>query len=207
MIVQLRGKVVDRGAEHVVLDVGGVGYLVGVTTRTADALALHEEDVTLPTHLVVREDQWQLFGFASALERLLFVRLTGVSGLGPRLGLAALQTLEAEDLLSALLAGEVPELTRIPGVGRKLAQRMVLELSEKLKGDPALLAASTAALRTRSSTSPSAAQEDDLRAALLGLGYSSAQVSHVLQALPPTDDPAPALADRLRVALQMLRTG
>jgi Holliday junction DNA helicase RuvA len=131
MIARLRGKPVARTAEGLVLDVGGVGYLVAATTgalRKADGAA----EVTVDTYLHVREDALQLYGFADASERELFVQLLSVNGIGPKVALAILSSATAGDLRRAIAREDTARFQALPGIGKKTAERIVLELKEKL---------------------------------------------------------------------------
>jgi holliday junction DNA helicase RuvA len=131
MIARLRGKPVARTAEGLVLDVGGVGYLVAATTgalRKAEGAA----EVTVDTYLHVREDALQLYGFADPSERELFVQLLSVNGIGPKVALAILSSATASDLRRAIAREDTARFQAIPGIGKKTAERIVLELKEKL---------------------------------------------------------------------------
>src|ERR687888_56689 len=133
MIASLRGKPVARTPEGLVLDVGGVGYLVHATPR-ARARADGPAEVTLPTYLAVREDALQLYGFADADERELFVHLLAVNGIGPKVALTIVSGSRPADLRKAILLEDTKRFEAIPGIGKKTAQRVVLELKEKLGG-------------------------------------------------------------------------
>src|SRR2546423_10097624 len=133
MIASLRGKPVARTPEGLVLDVGGVGYLVHATPR-ALARADGVPEVTLPTYLAVREDALQLYGFADADERELFVHLLAVNGIGPKVALTIVSGSRPADLRKAILLEDTKRFEAIPGLGKKTAQRVVLELKEKLGG-------------------------------------------------------------------------
>lgn len=201
MIVSLRGRIIDRATDSVSVDVGGVGYLVQMTPRAAAKLPLGDDEVTIPVHLVIREDQWLLFGFSSRLEQTLFTRLTTVSGLGPRLAISALQTFEATDLITNIVAADHKALTQIPGIGKKLSQRVILELSEKLQKDPVLL--SVAAAEPKASQAQS--WGSDLHQALAGLGYTPAQVAWVMEKLKSEDVDESDLNQSIKIALKLLR--
>lgn len=136
MIARLAGELRVRTPEELVVDVGGVGYQVFVSFQTYSRLPAAGERVELHVHTHVREDALQLFGFADAAERRLFLLLKEVSGIGPRLALNVLSGMPAADLRGAIRAGDLARLTRIPGVGRKLAERMVVELREKAALEP-----------------------------------------------------------------------
>lgn len=181
MIALLRGVVGAAAAGQVVLDVGGVGYRVRIPAGTR--VPARGAELTLHTHLAVREDALDLYGFASSSARDLFEILLTVTGVGPKLALAALGALGPDGLRAAVIGEDVTALTVIPGVGRKGAQRMILELQSKLgglEGDLPPLA-------------PSAAGDarGEVRQALAALGYGAAEIHHAVTALPaegPTED-------------------
>jgi holliday junction DNA helicase RuvA len=164
MIGQLRGRLADKRPNQVLVDVGGVGYLVAVPLSTYAALGELHTEVTLLIHTHVREDALSLYGFLSSREKHFFEMLLGASGVGPSLALKILSGMSVEELVPAIRTGDVARLTRIPGVGRKTAERMVVELKDKLEavvvvsGDKPVLA------------SPAGA-EADVVSALVNLGY------------------------------------
>lgn len=166
MIAQLRGAVTEIGLDHAVIDVGGVGFAVRATPSTLATLHRGAE-ATLATALVVREDSLTLFGFADAESRQLFELLQTVSGVGPRLALAMLAVLEPDTLRSAVSEGNLAVLTQVPGIGRKGAERLVIELRDKIggltRGERGNLAAGAGGVR-------SAVVE-----ALVGLGFAVKQ--------------------------------
>ncbi len=166
MIAQLHGRLIRKQPQELVLDVSGVGYRVTIPLSTFYRLEEVGGEVTLLTHTHVREDTLALFGFLTAAEQALFERLIAVSGVGPKLAVAILSGIEAPDLALALRSSDVARLTRIPGVGKKTAERLVLELKDKVK-DLSLQASAEAA----QPAAPSTAQED-LVSALVHLGYS-----------------------------------
>ncbi len=129
MIARLRGTVAARTGAGIVLDVGGVGYLVAATPRVSARVG---DEATVETYLVVREDALQLYGFASADERELFELLLGVSGVGPKVALAIVSGSTPDELRRAIVRDDTARFEAIPGIGRKTAQRVVLELKEKL---------------------------------------------------------------------------
>ncbi len=188
MIAQLRGKVHGRSAEGLLLDVGGVGYLVAATAsvlRRAEPGA----EATVQTYLHVREDALQLYGFADADERELFVHLLSVGGVGPKVALAIVSGSSAGELRRAIVTEDTARFQAIPGIGRKTAERIVLELKEKLGAVAELPAASAA----------SAAGGDLVaREALVELGYSVADAE---RALADVDPELPA-EERVRLALR-----
>ena len=190
MIAMLKGRVESIGLDSVVLEVGGVGWLVFVTPRTSGQL--HQgKDTSLFTAMVVREDALTLYGFTSTDERDVFQRLLGVSGIGPRIALAALSVLEPDELRNAISSQDLRALQKIPGVGKKSAQRMVLDLADKL-GAP------QSAMPDIQSVSVVGEQ---VVAALVGLGWSSAQAQTAVDALSGEGLQAP---DLLRAALVYL---
>lgn len=195
MIGQLTGTLVAVAPERVVVDVGGVGYRVAISLTTFYELerAGAAGRVRLFVHTHVREDQIALFGFASEREREIFELLIGVSGIGPRLAQVVLSGMPPDDLAQALAAGDVARLTRIPGVGKKTAERMVVELRDRV-----------AALVAGRPPAPAAgASDDELVAALVNLGYKPAAAE---KAVGETRKAAPdaAFHELLRLALRRL---
>jgi Holliday junction DNA helicase RuvA len=170
MIGRLRGALVEVRHDGVVVDVSGVGYEVAMSARGLGDLPSLGDDVVLHTHLHVREDQLSLFGFTSADQRELFRLLLGVSGIGPKVALAILGTLTPDELRAAVLADDVAALTAVPGIGKRSAQKMLLELRPRLElpdfeptgGGP----------------------KTDARIALEGLGYQPDEIRGVLIEMP-----------------------
>ena len=185
MIAFLDGEVVEKAAGRVVLDVGGVGYELLVPSSVLSALPPVGKQARLATRMVVREDSMTLYGFTTADERELFDLLTGVSGVGPKVAIAFLSALTPEALRRAVASGDAAALTVVPGVGSKVANRVVLDLRDKLGGDGAEVPA----------TGPLA----DVREALLALGLTPAEAAQAMAELDP-DGKAPD--DLLREALQ-----
>ena len=183
MIARLRGRVVAKTLNGIVLDVNGVGYLVHATPSVQ---RLGDGEIVVETHTVVREDALQRFGFASAAERELFELLLGVSGVGPKVALAIVSASSPSELVRAISREDTARFEAIPGIGRKTAQRVVLELKEKLVvfGDGADVPA----------------EIDDLTArdALVGLGWSLVDAE---RALADVDDELP-VEERVREALR-----
>jgi Holliday junction DNA helicase RuvA len=165
MIAQLRGTLAGKSPSRVVVDVGGVGYDVQVPLSTFYVLGDEGSSVSLRIHTHVREDVIALFGFASGVELDLFERLIAISGIGPKLALAVLSGIEPADLIKAVRLQDVARLTGIPGVGKKTAERIGLELKDRL---PAALQAIDVA---RPAASARDQLRDDLMSALLNLGY------------------------------------
>ena len=165
MIAFLRGTVLDKHPDRLIVDVHGVGYELHVPLSTYYNVGETGADVALRVHTHVREDALQLFGFLTALEQQLFERLIGISGIGPKLALAVLSGIESGELVVAVQRADVARLTRIPGVGKKTAERMVLELKDRLAQ------LSAAPVGTVVASSPLDRLKDDLVSALLNLGY------------------------------------
>jgi holliday junction DNA helicase RuvA len=163
MIGQLRGRVADKRPAQVLVDVGGVGYLVAVPLSTYAALGELHTEVTLLIHTHVREDALALYGFLSAREKHFFELLLSASGVGPSLALKILSGMSVEELVPAIRGGDLGRLTKIPGVGRKTAERIVVELKDKLE-------AVVIAEERPAAPSPAGA-EADVVSALVNLGY------------------------------------
>ena len=186
MIARLRGRPVANTPEGLVVDVGGVGYLVAATpsaVRKADGAA----EVSLHTYLHVREDALQLYGFAEAAERELFVQLLSVNGIGPKVALAIVSGSPAADLRRAIVLEDTARFQAIPGIGKKTAERIVLELKEKL-GDPALVPAAEG----------SGEHHVVARDALVELGWSLLDAERALAEVDPELPPE----ERVRLALK-----
>ena len=138
MISFLEGEVVHKGATSVVLAVGGVGYEVSVPTSVVSRLPAVGRNARVQTRMVVRDDSITLYGFSSTDERELFDLLTGVTGVGPKVGLSFLSAMSADAMRRAVIAGDADALTVVPGVGKKVAQRVVVELRDRLGGEAEL---------------------------------------------------------------------
>jgi Holliday junction DNA helicase RuvA len=188
VIARLRGRPAGRGPEGLVLDVGGVGYLVAATPR-ALARASGDAEVTVETYLHVREDALQLYGFADADERELFVQLLAVSGIGPKVALSVVSGSPAAELRRAIVREDAARFQAIPGIGRKTAERIVLELKEKL---------ASAALAPAAADTTGDDPHATARSALVELGYSAAEAERALADVDP--DLAPE--ERVRLALR-----
>jgi Holliday junction DNA helicase RuvA len=196
VIAQLRGRLVRKEPQEAIIDVHGVGYRVAIPLSTFYRLGEPGHEVALLTHTHVREDTLSLFGFLTAAEEALFERLISVSGVGPRLGIGILSGIEAPDLVAALRASDVARLTRIPGVGKKTAERLVLELKDKMQG---LVPADAEA----ASAPPDGGTREDLVSALVHLGYSRPEAEKgVDRALKDGEDGR--FEDLLRRALRAL---
>ena len=162
MIAFLRGRILDKQPNRIVVDVNGVGYDVSVPLSTFYGLAEVGGEIALRVHTHVREDALLLYGFATRLEQDLFERLIGVSGIGPKVALAVLSGIEPPELIRAIERSDLARLTAIPGVGKKTSERIVLELKDRLpRVEPAAAGEPAAPLL----------QRDDLLSALINLGY------------------------------------
>ena len=194
MIARLRGELAATGADSVVVDVQGVGYRASMPLSEIERLPAIGETVLLHTHTYVREDTLALFGFLEEEQRETFELLLGVSGVGPRVALALLSVLSTSDLLNAIASDEPRQLQRAPGVGLKLAQRIILELKDRVAGLPRAAGAPPA---------PRSVSADVLDG-LLGLGYSRSEAARAVeQALKEVEDRADT-GKLLRVALRIL---
>ncbi len=180
MIASLRGQLLERGEGWCVLEAGGVGYLVQVSSHTLAALPPAGTEARLRTRQIVREDALLLFGFASADELRLFDLLIGVSGVGPRLALAALSGLAPAALVRAIREEQIGAIVAVPGIGRKTAERLVVELRDKLDFLPAGSAAAGARGR-EGGVLPRSERFDDAVAALVTLGYSATQAQDAVR--------------------------
>lgn len=166
MIAFLRGRVIDKHPNRLIVDVHGVGYEVHVPLSTYYEVGEEGTEVSLRIHTQVREDVLQLYGFLSVLEQQVFERLIGISGIGPKLAVAVLSGIGPAELVGAVERGDIARLTAIPGVGRKTAERMVLELRDRLQQLAVVPAAAGAG-----APAPADRLRDDLISALLNLGY------------------------------------
>ncbi len=195
MIAHLSGTLLEKQVQRLVVDVGGVGYDVAVPLSTFYGIGDPGARVTLRIHTHVREDALQLFGFSTALELTLFERLIGVSGIGPKVALAVLSGIEPEHLVRAIRSGDVARLVKIPGVGKKTAERLVVELRDRLPGVSA------------AEPETPAAEEDALRAdvlsALANLGYQRTAVEKTVDKVLK-DPKADAFETALRQVLREL---
>jgi holliday junction DNA helicase RuvA len=197
MIARLTGRCAHLDAESLIVDVGGVGYLVRATTAVLDEARRAPEEVTVHVHTSVREDAIQLFGFASHAEQQVFERLTQLQGVGPKVAIAVLSTLSPSDIRRAADMEDVALLQSVPGVGPKVARRIVTELKDKLD-DLVPVGVTTFAARVDGDGAADAAGSFyEAREALLGLGLS---IGEAEAALAGTDDDAPSEA-RIKQAL------
>lgn len=196
MIARLAGILLEKRGDGAIVDVSGVGYLVHLSLQSMARLPAEGGEVRLRTYTHVREDALQLFGFASEDEERLFHLLIGVSGVGPRLAQTILSGMPASELAEAIIANEIARLTQISGVGKKTAERLVVELKDKLK---------TAGLPART---PAAAipltGSGALVSALLNLGYKPSTAERTAEAVRRSLGPAAAVEEQLREALRLI---
>ena len=189
MIGKISGKLIERHPPQVLVDVHGVGYEIDVPMSTFYQLPANGSEVTLYTHLIVREDAHQLYGFASEQERRVFRQLLKISGVGARTALSVLSGMSVSDLYAAVSAQDSGRLIRVPGIGKKTAERLLLELKDKL--DVIVVSATvTAAAGTTS----------DILNALLALGYNDKEAQWAIRQLPGST----AVTEGIRQALKLL---
>lgn len=191
MIATLQGEITQIEDNAVIVEAGGFGLRVQVPKPLRESLKTGET-VFLFTHLVVREDDWKLFGFASQTDRELFTTLLGVDGVGPRTGLAVLSTINLETVQRAVFANDPDLLGRVPGVGKKTAEKIILHLKDRLKP--------VSGLDKIGALSDS---DSEVLAALTSLGYSVVEAQMAIQAIPK--DAPENVEERLRLALQQFR--
>lgn len=201
MIVLLQGLLMAKTVEHAVVDVHGVGYQADIPLSTYYVLPGVGESVTLRTSLYVREDAMRLYGFATEDERSIFEMLIAVSSIGPRLALNMLSSIPAAELQACIAEAEVARLQTIPGIGRKTAERVVLELQEKI----AKLAVTPAGL-PREAVPSDEQVVGDVVSALLNLGYKRNEAQRAVQAARREQDGRPVLETLLKDTLQKLAT-
>jgi holliday junction DNA helicase RuvA len=175
MIALISGKVAVRRSDHVIVDCGGVGYRLAISAETLKHVPAVGLPVTLHSHLVVRDDALALYGFASEQERELFLLLLAVQSVGPKVALAVLSAAPPRDLLVAVAAGDVGRLQSAPGVGKRTAERIVVELRERVGS-----ALPEAAISIARADDPRTLARD----ALLGLGYTSTEIDDLLDGAP-----------------------
>ena len=190
MIASVRGQVTVRRADHVVGECGGVGYRLAVSAHTLRAVPAAGEESLLHTHLVLRDDAMHLYGFASEEERELFLMLVGVQGVGPKVALAVLSGGSPRELTNAMAAGDAGRFQAVPGIGKRTAERIIVELREKVAGE----AVSDAIQVTASEDQRTLAREG-----LLGLGFAPAEADQLLDAAAG-ETPEDLIAAALRAA-------
>jgi len=199
MYSYIRGIVADKGHNELVIEAAGVGYLLNCSMNTMQDAPAAGEEMKVYTYLSVREDAMELFGFASREEREMFLKLTGISGIGPRTALGVLGSMPLRDLTLAIVTGDTAALSRAPGIGKKTAQRIALELKEKISAaeiESLPEGVQPAVVNFR--------QEDALSEALLALqslGYSNGEATKALNAVRDQSDKADEL---VRLALRSM---
>lgn len=196
MIAYLRGRLLEKRPPSLVLDVAGVGYELDAPMTTFYALPETGSEVVLHVHFVVREDAQLLYGFDDRRQRDLFRALLKVNGVGPRVALAILSSLSADDFAACMAHQDVDRLTRVPGIGRKTAQRLVVEMRDKVLEEPE---AATAAVAAAEPTRSDAVQ--DAVSALIALGYKPVEASRAVRGVAV---PAASSEDLIRAALREL---
>lgn len=181
MIAHIRGKLLVKHPNQAVVETGGVGYDVTISVPTFSDLPVVGTDVALHIHTHVREDVIALYGFLRSSEKLLFEKLITVSGIGPKLAITILSGMAADEMVGAIRGNDIARLTRIPGIGKKTAERLVLELRDKL---PEVSPTAVLAVPTLSAT------EEDVLSALVNLGYQRAAVEKAIAGMAKTGDAA-----------------
>jgi Holliday junction DNA helicase RuvA len=190
MIATLEGRVEYRGNDSVIINVGGIGFRVYISGSTLSRLGAVKDKVFLHTHLHLREDNVTLYGFASNEELALFKNLISVSGVGPKLALALLSALSAEQVVMAITSGNTDVLSQAPGIGKKTASRLVVELRSKLERE------------WKDVALPPAPESVDVIAALTGLGYSLTEATEAASKIPASKEVS--LEEKIRMALQQV---
>jgi holliday junction DNA helicase RuvA len=199
MIALLTGRLAFKAPSHLALDVQGVGYEVFIPLSTYYNLPNVQDNLTLSIHTHVREDAIQLFGFSTPQEKDAFVLLLSVSGIGPKSALGILSALPVSDLVSAIQSGDVEKLETVPGIGKKSAGRLVLELKDKLtKLHPALVPSDAQLLKGRDE------QFDDALSALTNLGYRTSDAKEALKAAQQSGSGSWTLQELIRESLKKL---
>ena len=191
MIGRLSGMLLEKNPPQVLLDVGGVGYEIDVPMSTFYNLPKIGEKVALFTQLIVREDAHLLYGFGTESERATFKQLLKVSGVGPKVGLAVLSGMSVNDLAEAVATQESGRLTKVPGIGKKTAERLLLELKDKLKVDVRITVGGAPAIASSAS---------DILNALMSLGYNEKEALYAIKQLPKEV----TVSDGIRQALKLL---
>jgi Holliday junction DNA helicase RuvA len=193
VIASLHGKLESLSSDQAIINVGGVGFQVYMPTTTLSTLGDPGDEVKLYTHLHLREDNVALYGFASAEELWLFQTLLSVSGLGPRLALSMLSALSTEQITMAIATASTDMLTMIPGIGKKVANRIILELKDKI-GAAWIATPATQVVQ----------ENTEVLTALTSLGYSAAEATKAVATLPATTDLS--LEEKIKMALQYFGT-
>ena len=199
MIAQIRGRLIQKNPGSVVVETNGIGYQTYVSLMTFYELPDVGQDVRLHTHTHVREDLLQLYGFSTLLEKELFQILIGVSGIGPKLALNILSGIPSQELVQSLSSGDISRLLSVPGIGRKTAERMILDLQEKASRLTSRISP------PRSERRPGKEMNEDIVSALVNLGYKKGQAEKVVERIF-RQTPEINLEDALKASLQILST-
>jgi holliday junction DNA helicase RuvA len=202
MIAALTGRLAFKSPSQVILDVQGVGYEVFIPLSTFYSLPDINESASLRVHTHLREDAIQLFGFLTATEKDAFILLTGISGIGPKLALSVLSTLSVTDLVSAIQAGDMDKLATVPGIGKKSAGRIVLELKDKVERLQAVPAVVPTVTDDHSSR-----VHDDALSALVNLGYRAQEAKDIIKRISQSQSSPIPLKDLIRETLKELARG
>ena len=202
MIARLTGQLAEKELDHVIVDVGGVGYWVNISTQAFYALPEPPALVSLLIHTAVREDDISLYGFTSAMEKRLFLMLDSVSKVGPRAAMNMLSNLQPADMLQAIAAGDTRALAKVHGIGKKTAERLVVELGEKAT---ALL--QEAKLETPPPTARLHGTDLDAVSALVNLGYRPAEAEQAVAEVRQTLGESVSLPELVRATLKRIAKG
>ena len=207
MISQLSGTIIEKQPPHLLLDVNGVGYALACPMSTFYALEQSQSSVTLHTHLVVREDAWQLYGFAQREARRLFRILIKINGVGPKLALTLLSGMEVDEFISCVSLGDHQRLVCIPGIGKKTAERITVEARDAIAKWQVSQPTLNAATQSPTSNNPDSLTQKlfETKRALLALGYKEAESTRMLQQVKQElsdEQSAPAVEILIRMALQ-----
>jgi Holliday junction DNA helicase RuvA len=192
LIASLEGKLESLGSDWIIVNVGGIGFQVFIPTTTLSQLENVGSDIKLYTHLHMREDNVTLYGFSSNSDLGLFTTLLNVSGLGPRMALSILSAMDTKQIVIAIASGDVNLLTDIPGIGKKMASRLILELKDKIGAG--LITTGVAELTQK---------DADVLAALTFLGYSTGESARALASIP--HDQQLNLEEKIKLALAYLK--
>lgn len=191
MIASVRGKLIFMSVDHAVVDTGGIGWMIFAPRNVLSNLGEIGGEVLLYTYMHIREDVMALYGFATIDQRHLFETLLSVSGVGPRVALSLLSSGPPDEVRIAIAGGDTARLSRVPGIGKKMAERIALELKGKV---------AVAGVESAMPTPAVSAANADLSETLVSLGFSAAEANAAIAALPA--DAPTALEDRLRIALR-----
>jgi Holliday junction DNA helicase RuvA len=202
MIASLTGRLAFKSPSQITLDVQGVGYEIFIPLSTFYSLPDINEAASLRVHTHLREDAIQLFGFLTTTEKDAFILLTGISGIGPKLALSVLSTLSVTDLVSAIQAGDMEKLATVPGIGKKSAGRIVLELKDKVERLQAVPAAAPTVTGDHSSR-----LHDDALSALVNLGYRAQEAKDIIKRITQSQSSPMPLKDLIRETLKELARG